>query len=301
MELLLSQHALRLVDNFAGVLKLRVSLWSPDGALVHSGHGFLNSSYCTIMQRGLFGLERCVRMDEEKRQECARLRSAVCYRCHAGLREAVAPILAQEVPVGFVQVGQFRTSSTPPREVLARCASDRERQRVARAFAALPCLSDRQIDDILGLFVMLTDYIVGQEMVSVATDWVLERITRFLDTRHTQPVSLPDLARFVGRSESSVSHLLRGKYGKTFKQMLNERRLAEAEELLKTRPEMSIGEAAALAGFEDRYYFSRVYRQYRKTTPGAYRQSLGGNSHAARKARQPHSPRNNSRKGAAPQ
>jgi AraC-like DNA-binding protein len=53
--------------------------------------------------------------------------------------------------------------------------------------------------------------------------------------------------------------------------MLIEKRLSQADGLLRSRPELSIGEIAFKSGFDDRFYFSRIYRKYRKKTPSQSR------------------------------
>ena len=93
---------------------------------------------------------------------------------------------------------------------------------------------------------------------------------RYIEDNLTRNITLPDAARHLGRSVSSLSHFLQQE-GTTFKKLLIEKRLAQAEKLLKEHPEMTIKEAADRSGFADAYYFSRLYRKNRGHTPGEFR------------------------------
>ncbi|OGV56560.1 MAG: hypothetical protein A2X49_06705 [Lentisphaerae bacterium GWF2_52_8] len=272
LNLILREEVQRLLDNFAAVLNVRVVFFGMDGAILRCNTDSRNSDYCRLAQDRLFGVGRCLQMDAAKQKECLRRRSIVCYRCHAGLQEAIAPVMVESRLAGFIMIGQFRTSRRVPSAVSALCKDRKTRGKLEKSFLGLPYIEPKKLDDVLGLFVVLVDYIVTRELVGLKGDWIMEKIKHYLDLRATEPVKLSELAQFVGRSASTVSHLLQSKYGKTFKQMLIERRLELAENLFRTRPELTIGEVSGMVGFNDRFYFSRIYRKYRNISP---RQSRG--------------------------
>ncbi|OGV54132.1 MAG: hypothetical protein A2X45_07090 [Lentisphaerae bacterium GWF2_50_93] len=271
IELILHDEVQKLIDIFAAVLKIRVVFYGPDGEIIRTNHQLRNSEYCQLIQDKVSNPARCASLDAEKQEECLRKKSLVCYQCHAGLKEAVSPVLIDNRPVGFVMIGQFRDISKVPDHVIGCCKSRTTATRIRQAFSSLPYIAAEQLDDILGMFMMLVDYIVARELVGLRGDWVLEKVKQYIDRHLAEDVMLGDVAKFTGRSVSSLSHLLRKKYGMTFKQILIEKRLACADKLLKSRPELSIGEIAFQAGFEDRFYFSRIYRKYRKRTPSESR------------------------------
>ena len=50
----------------------------------------------------------------------------------------------------------------------------------------------------------------------------------------------------------------------------------KAEEYFHQKPEMSIEEVAEKVGFQDQFYFSRLYRKYRGIPPSEYRRTFRG-------------------------
>jgi len=71
-------------------------------------------------------------------------------------------------------------------------------------------------------------------------------------------------------SESLLSRIINGHYGKNVPQLLNEYRVKEAEILL-TQTEASISEISEEAGFNSLATFNRVFKEIRGITPSSYR------------------------------
>ena len=270
LELLLRDEVQQLLDNFAGVMKMQTVFFSARGELLRRSRGSGNSGYCRLIQEKIFGLERCLARDKCELEQCAAKRSLHCYACHAGLREAIAPVTVHGAVAGFVMLGQFRVSDVIPLAVLAKVPPEHY-EELWREFVRLPKIAPEELDSLLGLFQMLVDYITARELVALSGDRLFERLDRYLEKHLTEPVTVTAAARAAGQSVSSLSHKLKARYGASFKTILIEKRLRRAEQLLRLHPELSIAEIAAQAGFADHFYFSRLYRKYRGVTPSAYR------------------------------
>lgn len=81
--------------------------------------------------------------------------------------------------------------------------------------------------------------------------------------------NLVQLARNLGVSARRLSRLLNQQTGATFRQLLNQVRLAVAQGLLRTR-RFSVKEVAAQVGFTDSHYFSRSFKQLTGISPSDY-------------------------------
>lgn len=273
IELILHDEVQKLLDVFAVAMKIRIVLYTPDGKIIRSDRQQRNSEYCQLIQDYLLP-GACAALDSAKQLECLKKKALICYQCHAGLKEALAPIFIDTRLVGYVMIGQFRDISKVPSNVINRCGKRVPASVIKRSFSKLPYVATERIEGILGMFTMLVDYIVARELVGLRGDWILEKVQQYLERHLAEKVRIQDVARVTGRSVSSLSHILRKKYGLTFKQMLIGKRLDRADELMKTHQEMSLGEIAAQSGFDDRFYFSRIYHKYRRMTPSQHRNPL---------------------------
>lgn len=86
-------------------------------------------------------------------------------------------------------------------------------------------------------------------------------------------ITLADAAAAAFLSPNYLAHLLKKEIGKTFTELVTERRLEHAQELLAHTPQR-IASVARASGFADEAYFARRFRQRYGQTPKAYRDSV---------------------------
>jgi AraC-like DNA-binding protein len=98
----------------------------------------------------------------------------------------------------------------------------------------------------------------------------LSRVIRYVRENLAGRVTLPEAAAAAQLSPNYLAHMLRKETGKTFVDLVTERRMERARELL-AHTGMRIGEIAQSVGFEDEAYFARRFRQCFDVTPSVYR------------------------------
>jgi len=98
----------------------------------------------------------------------------------------------------------------------------------------------------------------------------LSRVVRYVRENLTQRVALTDAAAAADLSPNYLAHLLKKETGKTFTDLVTERRMEKAQELL-THTMMRISEIAEAVGFEDEAYFARRFKQCFHVAPREYR------------------------------
>ncbi|MGN0867587.1 MAG: helix-turn-helix transcriptional regulator [Oligosphaeraceae bacterium] len=99
-------------------------------------------------------------------------------------------------------------------------------------------------------------------------------VKNLIALRYRENLHLQDAAEACQVTPNYLSALLKSVTGKTFKELLTEQRLVEAEACLKYRT-LSIAEIAAQCGFQDSNYFSVVFRKYFGASPSEYRLHWG--------------------------
>jgi AraC family transcriptional regulator len=85
--------------------------------------------------------------------------------------------------------------------------------------------------------------------------------------------ALAALAREAGVHPSHLARAFRAAYGETIGEYVRRRRVEESLQAL-ARPELSLADIAAAAGFADQAHFGRVFRRHFGTTPGARRRAM---------------------------
>jgi YesN/AraC family two-component response regulator len=98
----------------------------------------------------------------------------------------------------------------------------------------------------------------------------LASVFRFIEAHYRQPISLSDVAQEVGYSPAYLTSLVQSHTGRTVKQWVIERRMAEAKTLLATTAQ-SVRHIAEASGYSDAGYFTRQFRQFHGVSPQAWR------------------------------
>ena len=272
IELFLSDEIQALLDDFAALLEVRVTFFSVNGDYLRRGKAMRNCDYCRAIQNEFGQWEQCVSMDNDKREEALNSSQTITYKCHAGLRECIAPVRLRGVPAGFVMMGQFRLEGDKMPKLPG--ASPEQLRRLRAEFNALPCFSEEKLQAILGMLRTLIDYITLRELAVLKGDRLRSEIDKYIERHALEDIKLPDMAKKLGRSVSSISQFLRKNYHTTFKGLVLENRLKHAEKYWKEHPDATVAEVAFTAGFSDQFYFSRVFHRLRGLPPGKYRSEI---------------------------
>lgn len=279
LETILKPDVQKIFDHFSSCFNIRILFYSPDGDMLNVGLNQPDSQYCQLIQDRLFGIDACLKTDQQKRDESALLHSMICYRCHAGLMEAIMPIYSDGHLLGFVAIGQFRSNEEIPEDIAQKWACKHGSNEIEQAYACLPCVPQEQIDHILGLFSVLVEYIVSQRMVGLSGSQLLQEIMTYMESNVHRDISLAEVADAVGKSTSTVSHLFTHKLNRSFKQVLTQIRLDKAEELMSADPNIKLKDIAAKVGYADGLYFSRIYRKSRGSPPSRFAKGMSGQTH----------------------
>jgi AraC-like DNA-binding protein len=101
----------------------------------------------------------------------------------------------------------------------------------------------------------------------------LLRVARYIRDNLSRELSLTEAAAAAFLSPNYLAHLLKNEVGKTFTDLVTERRMERAQELL-ANTSMRIADVAHASGFADEGYFARRFRQWFGTTPRQYREGV---------------------------
>lgn len=99
----------------------------------------------------------------------------------------------------------------------------------------------------------------------------LARVAEYIAANYAQPVSLAELCKVSGLSESHLVRSFKKRFGMTPHEYLIDRRIRHSRhELRRGRP---IAEVALELGFADQAHLQRMFKRIVATTPGQYRLS----------------------------
>src|SRR5580704_13427215 len=124
--------------------------------------------------------------------------------------------------------------------------------------------------DLLGLSTSLA-HLPGLRR-RLAEDRILRSI-RYMRDNLAHPITLKDCAQSAGWSEAHFSSIFRRQTNLAPIRYLTRLKIHRACELLKTT-DLSMQEIAREIGFEDQFYFSRLFHRHLRMAPTAYRREF---------------------------
>lgn len=206
--------------------------------------------------------ERCWASDRQLLEACKESCRPEGHICHAGLFDAIVPIIKDETVVGYVVPGRIRT----PSSVLP--APYRNDPRMASRWNALPCYDEKQLRSLMEL---LPNILLGNA-IEIRRDDLASEVAAYMEKNLTQRMDLEWLCEEFFVSKNTLYRAFRDSFDTTVNQYLIALRIDRAKQLL-TDTAMPIAEVAVAVGIEDYHYFCRVFTRQAGIAPGAFRRN----------------------------
>ena len=103
---------------------------------------------------------------------------------------------------------------------------------------------------------------------------LIRRICQLMEEKHlfmNPDLKITDLAATLGTNRSTISACINSQRGCSFPQFVNAYRVAYAQELLRTQPDIKIAEVSVKSGFSSEASFYRIFKTITGTTPTAWK------------------------------
>lgn len=129
------------------------------------------------------------------------------------------------------------------------------------------------VDGLMDIFFTGSD---KEENVSnkVGSQEYMCQVCDYLEINISKQITLSELCRHFGISQTYMSRLFRKYTGCSFNQYFTELRMNRAKELFSENPDIFIKDVAEMVGYEDQFYFSRIFRSYTSKSPSEYMKEL---------------------------
>lgn len=273
IEIILKDDIQQVFNRFSECFNIRIAFFSAVGKELKVGLNRPLSEFCSIINRKLKKGDICLENDKEYREKAKAQEEMITYTCHAGLIESVTPIFIDGHLIGYVMIGQVRSSKKLSSVVYKNLNIGIDEQEfLSRAFNEIPYYPKDKLESIIDIFSFLVDYIITKNMVHLKKNIIIEKIITFAEEHPGNNISLEDATRLVGKSSSTISHLFSKYYNKGFRQVMIDIKIRKAVGYMETDPEMRIGEISALLGFTDQFYFSRLFKKRTGVSPSNFLQ-----------------------------
>lgn len=277
-----------LLDLAWRIFGVNPALVSPDGQRVVLFEAERRSQpFCAALERDPAGRALCAMCDQGRFLEARRSTFALRYRCHAGLREFIVPVIRNGEMIALLQCGQVHDRRPSASEWRAA------RQELVRAgirsgplrplFRQNRVLTPERQADLLILLELIANRLAQADEQRLVSEpgrarMQLGRAVTFIEVHLGERLTLQHVAQAAGLSARSLARLFRKEFGSSVVEFILRRRITRACDLLR-RTDRTCAEVAFETGFGSVQHFNRIFRRHQQDSPGRWRGGLKGCSH----------------------
>ena len=100
-------------------------------------------------------------------------------------------------------------------------------------------------------------------------------MAQYLRQRYKENIRGADLARHFGYSSTQLAKIFKNYYGVSVSEFVNNFRIELAKTIMQTNKKAMIKEVSMDVGYNDQYYFSKLFKKITGMWPTEYQRKLG--------------------------
>lgn len=255
---------------------------------IQTGHsspiGENANPFCRLMYHSPEGGNLCNKTFDSIQKNAAETLAPARCCCFAGFTHFAIPVISGGAHVATIYGGQMMLEK-PTKRAFERISRQlvilglgEHLTLLEHAWFHTPVVSDKQLEAFLFLMddfaARISKYAAARVLEGADREpAAVTRARKFIQDRCAEPISMPDTARHLRMSPSTLSKLFKNALGLTFTQYLTRLRV-EKSKIMLAQPIVPIRTIAFQTGFESISQFNRSFRQYAEMSPTEYRASL---------------------------
>ena len=231
----------------------------------------IHSPFCTHIHNRKECIDHCNQSNLIHMKEVSLNWQISRYACHAGVMEVIFPVIYEDVLIAYIQIGQFRDAehrysrADKLPEIAEQYGFSLERLQVL--YDELSLVSDERLNSLCHIVDILVKSFWQDGLITYNRSMLSIKIENYIDEHLGEKIGLNDICNEFLLSKNLVYQLFRNEFNTTVNNLITEKRLYRAKELLQTSPELNITQVSLLCGFSDYNYFIRVFKKQFGITP----------------------------------
>lgn len=265
----------RLLEDFYRITRIRITVFDASFQEIIS-FPYDKPAFCRMIRSCEAGYLACKQCDLDACVQASRERTTHIYRCHAGLTEAITPLYAGKVLIGYLLFGHVFAydSEDAGWEVIRTCceAYPVDMKTLEQTLWGMPQISHDYIRSAAQILRMTASFLVLERMATISEDSAAAKLDRYLTENFTCSITADTVCRELGIGRSKLYAISQEAYGCGIQQQIRKLRMEKARELLADRADLSIMDVAAACGYDDYNYFISVFSKFHQKPPKQFRQ-----------------------------
>lgn len=272
MDIKYNKEKLReMLKDVYQLLRTPISIFDKDFVYVTSypSNEFL-TEYCIIIREDSERYGRCMKSDGEACAKCRESGEGFSYLCHGNVLETITPIRFENLIIGYIIFGQYKTESKEADVIRYAEENGIERERFLAAYGKLTQLTLEQVEATCNILQSCILKFWLSDAITLSNNELTERIERFICENLGEKITAELLCRNFFISKQQLYRIFRQNFNMTVKEYVLDKKLERAKQLLKSS-DFTVTEIAEKTGFPDYNNFIQRFKMTVGKTPLRYR------------------------------
>ena len=231
-------------------------------------------NFCALMHGNPVTRQKCIESNERSFQKCRKTEKLEIYHCHAGLVEATAPLVDNNVVIGYIMFGQIADFDTKE-ELINKIGTVTEYYKltVPKNGPNIYNITQKTSEQILAAAKILeacTFYVLLTDMVSLRRQNFMNNVNTFLMEHLSEDLSIERLMEEFQVSRNKLYDSTTGYLGVGIAEHIRNLRINEAKRLL-AETNLPVHVISDKVGFNDYNYFCRIFKRMTGVPAKQYR------------------------------
>lgn len=232
-------------------------------------------NFCALMHGNPETKKKCIESNERSFQKCQKTSKLEIYHCHAGLVEATAPLIDNNVVIGYIMFGQI-SDLDRQEDLIKKLGTVIEHYKLTVPIEGpdLFDITQKTSEQILAAAKILeacTFFVLLTDMVSLRRQNFMNNVNTFLIEHLSEDLSIERLMEEFQISRNKLYASTTSYLGVGIAEHIRNLRIQEAKRML-VETTLPIHVISDKVGFNDYNYFCRIFKkmvgipakQYRK-------------------------------------
>ena len=263
-----------LLKDFYTLTKIRITVFNDHFEEITS-YPEERSPFCQLIRHSKEALEQCRLCDLDACRIASQKNSTYIYRCHAGLYEAIAPIVMGNIVIGYLFFGHIFSYTSHEegwKQIRTFCTTyDVDLDELKEACWQLPIIPQDYISAASHLLKAVAAYLCMERMTYLRQETLPLRIDEYIAEHLSEDLDIETLCQHFQIGKTYLYKISSQSYGTGIAEHIRSLRIEKAKNLLIAHAELPIDTIAEMCGFQDYNYFITVFRKKTGIPPKQYR------------------------------
>lgn len=260
----------KVITDFANITGLSIAVYDSELCEVFSyKNKEVIGSFCLSLQKTPEGQNLCICSDHELLIKCRSLGRFVSHTCHAGLTDAVMPIVQNNTILGYIMLGRLKIESDYD-NIKDKIKWYGDTESLRESYSHITDYDIEKVKSIANIASIIVAHILLGDMIKQEHNLITEKIIGYIDNNLDKELTVSSICKEFNISKNILYDNFHNSLNSTVNEYIATQRIAKAKVLLAStgNPVYEIAESVGITNYP---YFCRLFKQKTGYTPLRYR------------------------------